>query len=127
VNTDRPVVLAIAADALICGLLEDVFSTFRAYQVELIDEPQAGLARAEAGRMDLIILDLGWPESSGIEFCGQLRTLPHLAAIPIIALTDLPAEQCIVTGFVYGPNEYIKKPFHIAELLAAIERYCPVS
>jgi len=123
---DRPVVLAIATDALICGLLEDVFTFSRSYAVELVDKRQAGLARAEAGGMNLIILDLGWPESNGLEFCGQLRALRQAATVPIIALTDASPDHYGVTGFMPGPNEYIKKPFHVADLLAAIERYCPL-
>jgi DNA-binding response OmpR family regulator len=126
VSNDRPVLFAIATDALICGLLEDVFMVHRSYAVDLVDEPQAGLARAEAGGMSLIILDLGWPERTGLEFCGQLRALPRAAVVPIIALTDVPPDHYGVTGFMSGPNEYIKKPFHVADLLAAIKRYCPL-
>jgi DNA-binding response OmpR family regulator len=126
VSNARPVVLAIATDALICGLLEDVFTVLPSYEVDLVDEPQTGLARAEAGSMNLIILDLGWPESNGLAFCGQLRALPQAAVVPIIALTDVPPDHYGVIGFMSGPNEYIKKPFHVTDLLAAIRRYCPL-
>ncbi|HZS01707.1 MAG TPA: response regulator [Chloroflexota bacterium] len=125
-STQHPAVLAIAADALICGLLEDVFTTVIGHSVEITDDPSEGVRRAREGDLDLIILDLGWPEAKGLEVCRQLRALPQAASVPIIALTDVPVERDDVSGYTCGPNEYLTKPFHIADLFSAIRRYCPI-
>ncbi|HEY7066090.1 MAG TPA: response regulator [Chloroflexota bacterium] len=118
-----PVVLALAEDALICGLIEDVLSP-QEFTVEITVEPEAALARVETGTVSLIILDLGWAEARGLEICGRLRAAPYGARTPIIALTESSPAQRDVTGFSVGPQEYLYKPFHIDDLLAAVARYC---
>lgn len=121
-----PLVLAVAGDPLMCGLIEDVLM-HQKLVVEITDDPQSAIHRLGAAPVDLILLDLGWPEARGMEVCAQLRAQPNGCYVPIIALTTTSAKFQAVTAFNVGPNEYLTKPFHIADLLAAVARYCPMN
>src|SRR5690242_9223539 len=72
----------------------------------------------EAVRTDLILLDLGLPDGNGLAFCAQLRRQGH--HMPIIILTGAAGEADIVRGLETGANDYLCKPFRMAELSARI-------
>jgi DNA-binding response OmpR family regulator len=122
--SDAPIVLAVSQAPLMCDLMEDLLGP-HGYAVEVADGPAAALDRVAAGDVELVLLDLGWPESAGLELCQRLRAGRGGAAVPIIALTELPADERDVTGFAVGPQTYLTKPFTIDELLATVARYCP--
>jgi len=67
---------------------------------------------------DLVLLDLGLPDIDGVELCRRLRDrYPHLE---IIVLTARGEEIDIVVGLDAGADDYITKPFRLAELLARV-------
>lgn len=66
----------------------------------------------------LIIIDIQLPDGNGITLCNEIRTLYNT---PIIFLTALLDEDTIVEALNNGGDDYIKKPFHMRELLARIE------
>ncbi len=68
---------------------------------------------------DLIILDLGLPDGSGLDFCKENREL----STPIIILTAQTDESTVVKGFEYGATDYVKKPFGTKELHARIKAH----
>jgi DNA-binding response OmpR family regulator len=72
----------------------------------------------ETARTDLILLDVGLPDGDGLAFCAQLRRQGH--HMPILMLTGATAEVDIVRGLENGANDYICKPFRVAELSARI-------
>ncbi len=76
-----------------------------------------GLAAAESGAFDLIILDIMLPGISGIE---ALRRLRRSSDVPVILLTARDSVTDKVAGLDMGANDYITKPFAIEELLARI-------
>ena len=119
-----PVVLAVSRAPLMCDLMVDLLGP-HGYAVEIADGPAAALRRIEEGNVDLVLLDLGWPESAGFELCQRLRAVRTGAAVPIVALTELAAEERDVTGFAAGPEAYLTKPFVIDELVATVARYFP--
>ncbi len=73
---------------------------------------------AEQGSFDLLVLDVGLPDGDGREFCAGLRRSG--SHIPIILLSGLADEQDIIKGLRAGADDYLVKPFGIAELLARI-------
>jgi DNA-binding response OmpR family regulator len=91
----------------------------------MFDATVAGtLAEAEAklkapdARFDAVLLDIGLPDGDGRDFCATLRRQDQ--KMPIILLTGSDSEADIVRGLESGANDYITKPFRIAELVARL-------
>lgn len=89
-----------------------------AYAVDVADTGPAGLAQALARPYDLLLVDWVLPGLPGLEVCRQLRAARHTT--PIIFLTARDTVADTVAGLQAGANDYIKKPFHFAELLERI-------
>lgn len=76
------------------------------------------LAAALSGAYSLVILDLGLPGMDGLEVCRRLRDeRPQLAVLMLTARTD---EVDFVVGLDAGADDYVGKPFRLAELLARV-------
>ncbi len=89
------------------------------YSVESAGDGESGLARAHADAFDLLLLDLMLPRMSGFDVCRELRR--HGVDTPIIMLTARGQVVDKVTGLKLGADDYVTKPFEMAELLARIE------
>lgn len=74
--------------------------------------------RAPDARFDAIILDVTLPDGDGRDFCVELRRAG--LRMPIVMLTGSDDEADIVRGLDAGANDYVAKPFRIAELLARL-------
>jgi len=70
---------------------------------------------------DLIILDWMLPQVSGIELCRRLRSRPETRAIPILMLTARGEESDRIRGLSTGADDYVVKPFSLAELMARVK------
>ena len=68
--------------------------------------------------IDLILLDIMMGEMSGLEMAEKLKSENHIP--PIIFLTALSDEDTVLQGFKLGADDYISKPFRIAEVLARV-------
>ncbi|MET0714601.1 MAG: response regulator transcription factor [Mycetocola sp.] len=90
----------------------------RGFAVEHLDRGEPARARVFAGGIDLVLLDLSLPDVDGLEVCRQLRNAhPDL---PVIMLTARAEEVDVVVGLDAGADDYVTKPFRVAELLARI-------
>jgi len=78
----------------------------------------ATLAAVEAELPDLVLLDLSLPDIDGLELCRRLRAAHP--AVPIVMLTARNEEVDVVVGLDAGADDYITKPFRVAELTARI-------
>lgn len=87
------------------------------FRVTTANRGEEGLALAAANEPDLIILDLGLPDMSGVEVCTRLR---EWTQIPIIILSVRDSERDKVAALDRGADDYLTKPFGIEELLARI-------
>lgn len=81
-------------------------------------EALALLNEAPAGHFDLIVLDVNMPGATGLELLNQLREAG--SQIPVIFVTGLATLQDKVAGLGLGADDYIVKPFQMAELRARI-------
>jgi two-component system alkaline phosphatase synthesis response regulator PhoP len=91
------------------------------YAVESTPDGESGLERASADTFDLLLLDLMLPRMNGFDVCRELRR--RGVATPIVMLTARGQVLDKVTGLKLGADDYVTKPFEMAELLARIEAH----
>lgn len=88
------------------------------HSVTICSDGPSALKRALSGTVNLVILDLGLPEMDGLEVCRQLRA-GH-SSVPVLVLTARSDEVDYVVGLDAGADDYVGKPFRLAELLARV-------
>jgi DNA-binding response OmpR family regulator len=96
------------AEALAEGLRHEGFA---------VERVASGLAALEAPEPDLVLLDVGLPDTDGFTVCRELRSR---SSVPIIILTAKGEEIDRVVGLEVGADDYIVKPFGFRELIARI-------
>ncbi len=89
------------------------------YQVTAVADGQAALDDQAETPADLLILDLMMPRISGLEVCKHLRA--RGCSTPILMLTAKSTELDRVLGLELGADDYLTKPFSLAELLARVK------
>ena len=87
------------------------------FEVETREDGDSGLEAALADGFDLVILDLMLPGLPGTEVCRKLRAE---TAVPIVMLTAKGAELDRVLGLEIGADDYVTKPFSMAELIGRV-------
>ena len=108
-------VLIVEDDIRLAQALGQILEENR-YQVDLVHDGDQGLAYAESGSYDVIILDVMLPRKSGLEVVAELRRAN--VATPVLMLTARTTVQDKITGLDSGADDYMTKPFSPAELLA---------
>lgn len=88
------------------------------YDVVSTDRGREAIEVTNAGGIDLVLLDLTLPDMDGLEVCRALRSRHPVLAI--VMLTARAEEVDLVVGFDAGADDYITKPFGLAELLARV-------
>ena len=96
--------------------------TAEGFQVVTAVDGDEGVRRARESRPDLVICDILMPRMDGYSVLAALRSQPETAAIPFIFLTASADKEDLARGLQSGANDYVTKPFRIADLLAAIRR-----
>jgi len=89
-----------------------------AYAVDVAESGEKGLQLALDNAYDLVLLDLRLPKMSGVEVCQRLRREGR--QIPILMLTARSLVEQRVEGLDAGADDYLTKPFALAELLARV-------
>jgi DNA-binding response OmpR family regulator len=88
------------------------------YDVLWVDSGQKGLDQLATHPRDVVILDLGLPDMDGLEVCRKAREAGFEGAIMIV--TARAGELDRVVGLDYGADDYLAKPFGLAELQARV-------
>ncbi len=116
---ERPILIVDDDVALRSTLVEQlqVDHEFSASEAGSVSEADR-LIGANGARFDAVILDVTLPDGDGRDFCAALRKQGK--RMPIIMLTGSDDEADIVRGLDAGANDYIAKPFRLAELLARL-------
>ena len=85
--------------------------------VDTVGDGEEALSAMRERPYDLLVLDLMLPGVSGIEVCRRVR---HESSVPILILTARDSEVDRVVGLEAGADDYVTKPFSMAELLARV-------
>src|SRR3984957_12991315 len=99
--------------ALIPGQVRQAFPT-PAHRVEVAATGAEGLARVGAGPPDVILLDLGLPDQSGLEVYQQVRRMD--ARIPVIFVTMAKGADAAIEAMKQGDYDYLFKPLDLNQL-----------
>ncbi|HST76709.1 MAG TPA: response regulator transcription factor [Acetobacteraceae bacterium] len=116
---ERPILIVDDDEALRATLVEQlaVDGEFSAVEAADVAEAEERLASRNS-RFDAIILDIGLPDGDGRDLCVKWRK--QGVKVPIMFLTGSDEESDVVRGLDSGANDYIAKPFRLAELLARL-------
>jgi putative two-component system response regulator len=88
------------------------------YAIDLAEDGREALESVAAGPPDLILLDVGLPQISGDEVCRRIKANPATHLIPIVMVTAQGEMQSKLQAWEYGADDFLTKPFHLAEVLA---------
>ncbi len=99
------------------GLI-DVF-VYHGYDVDSSGHGTEGLEKALTGQYDLILLDVMLPGLNGFDICNQIREQDRDQAI--IMLTAKSSDEDIIEGLSLGADDYVAKPFSIAQLVLRVQ------
>lgn len=89
------------------------------YSVRVCQDGEQGLTQALGGTFDLLLLDIKLPGRNGFDVCRELRR--HSMNVPVLMLTARGDVNDRVHGLKTGADDYLVKPFEVAELLARME------
>jgi two-component system alkaline phosphatase synthesis response regulator PhoP len=114
----RKRVLVVEDDAAIRTGVRDALK-FNGFEVEEAGDGDTGMKLALSVDCDLVLLDLVLPGPDGLAILKRVRQLRP--SLPIIMLTARGEEQDRVAGLKSGADDYVVKPFGVAELMARVE------
>ena len=112
-----PTVLLAEDDAAISEPLSRALQR-EGYEVVVRRDGPSTLECALSGSVALVLLDLGLPGMDGLEVCRQIRSAR--STVPVLVLTARTDEVDFVVGLDAGADDYVGKPFRLAELLARV-------
>jgi two-component system KDP operon response regulator KdpE len=112
----EPSILVIDDEPQILRALRTILAE-KNFRVTTASRGEEGLALAAANPPDVVILDLGLPDMSGLEVCARLR---EWTQVPIIVLSVRGGDRDKVAALDQGADDYLTKPFSLQELLARI-------
>ncbi|MGI5228039.1 response regulator transcription factor [Actinoallomurus sp. CA-142502] len=112
--------LIVEDDETIGNMLE---SRLRMHDHEVVWQRtgRGAVREATVTDFDLVLLDLGLPDLDGIEVCGQIRHVQPECVL--VMLTARQEEMDIIVGLEAGADDYLTKPFSLAEVLARIRAH----
>jgi two-component system response regulator CpxR len=109
-------ILVIDDDVELCELVAEYLEP-DGYQVEAINNGNAGVGRALSGEHALVVLDYMLPGLNGFEVLRQVRAT---SLVPIVMLTARGDDMNRIVGLQLGADDYLPKPFNPLELVARI-------
>ncbi len=111
-------VLVVEDEAAIRKGLCDVLA-FHGYAPDGVERGDDGLRAALQNQHALLLLDVMLPGMNGLDVCREVRS--QLPRLPILMLTARGAESDVLDGFSCGADDYVTKPFSVAELMARVD------
>ncbi len=113
-------VLIVEDEQDIAGLIKHTIERRGDMEAEIVATGAAALKSIMEAPPSLVILDLNLPFLDGLEVCRILRSRSDTARLPIIVLTARTSEADRIAGLELGADDYVTKPFSLAELMARV-------
>lgn len=110
-------ILVVEDEAAIRDGLVDVL-VFHGYEVDSTGDGREGLDKSLTGRYDMILLDIMLPGVDGYTICNEVRSVDRDQ--PIIMLTARTSDEDIIQGLKLGADDYVAKPFSVAQLVLRV-------
>lgn len=104
-------------EAIRTGLVDVLI--YHGFTTDFAEDGNTGLEKALTGQFDLILLDVMLPGMNGFDVCECIRKEDREQ--PIIMLTAKTSDEDIVQGLQFGADDYVAKPFSIAQLILRIQ------
>jgi two-component system cell cycle sensor histidine kinase/response regulator CckA len=92
------------------------------YETHAAADGVAALELARAHPPDLVLTDVVMPRMDGYALCRAIKHDPELHEVPVILLTSLTSPQDVIEGLACGADNFVRKPYESASLLARVER-----
>ena len=109
-------ILVVDDDTNICELLR-LYLTKEGYQVTTANDGEEGLDKFNQVKPDMVLLDVMMPGEDGFAVCRRIRSLTE---VPILFLSARTDEAAVLEGLGIGADDYLAKPFRVAELRARV-------
>ena len=116
--TRKAKILIVEDEEAIRTGLTDVL-IYHGYDPDAVSNGQSGLDKALSGLYDLVLLDVMLPKLDGFEVCNRIRAVDKELAI--IMLTAKTSDEDIIQGLQLGADDYVAKPFSVAQLMLRIQ------
>jgi DNA-binding response OmpR family regulator len=116
----KPTLLAVDDDEAVLDLVRPALER-AGYHVKTAAGADEALQVLKEGGVDLLLLDIQLPGLSGLDLLGLLKKDPATVNLPVILLTTRNEERTRVEGLKTGADDYVTKPFSLAELAARVE------
>lgn len=110
-------IVIVEDDEKLCRELE-VFLTNNGYEAEHLEEEACTTQGILAKKPDLLLLDIGLPNTDGLYLCRELR---KVSEVPIVMITSQDTQMAELMSMNQGADDFVTKPFHPQILLACIE------
>jgi len=106
---DEPAIRAGLVDVLV----------YHGYDVDAVGDGREGLDKSLGGTYDLLLLDVMLPGIDGFEICNRVRARDRDQ--PIIMLTARTGDEDVIHGLTLGADDYVAKPFSVAQLVLRVQ------
>jgi DNA-binding response OmpR family regulator len=93
----------------------------RGYEVRVAPSGAEALAQLQAELPDLVLLDVMMPEVSGLQVLQQIKGDAATEKVPVILVTAKTHDDDVLSGYQYGADYYITKPFTAKQLVYGID------
>lgn len=107
-------------------LFVEILRLNKEYELHVAENGIQALEMLETFSPDLILMDIHMPEMDGLAVTRTIKSIPELAAIPIVALSALAMKSDIQSALEAGCIDYITKPIRIRDFLEKIAQYSAV-
>lgn len=112
-------ILVAEDEAVISRLIKTILER-EGHQVTLVESGRDAIVALEERLPDMLLLDVGLPDMSGLEVCHRVREDPLWSGLPVILVTGQQTLDDKLKGFAQGADDYIVKPFRVPEFLARL-------